>query len=93
MSCLKWSHFVCILLKLGCFSWFNICAVSVVKSENDATAKSWGTCYVTQKSTRSGSLLLSDGKFVGSAVDRFLKLFLFIVQSRTSSLLDCCGKT
>jgi hypothetical protein len=50
MRCLKSSQFVCLLLKLGCLSWFSACDVNVIKtrerSENRskpdfATAKSW----------------------------------------------------
>jgi hypothetical protein len=37
-----------------------------------ATAKSWGISFVTQKSTRSGRLFLSDGQYVDSPVDRYL---------------------
>jgi hypothetical protein len=32
MRCLKSSQFVRLLLKLGCFSWFRACAVSVFKT-------------------------------------------------------------
>jgi hypothetical protein len=32
MRCLKSSQFVSLLLKLGCFSWFSACAISVVKT-------------------------------------------------------------
>jgi hypothetical protein len=32
MKCLKSSQFVCLLLKLGCFSCFSACAVSVLKT-------------------------------------------------------------
>jgi hypothetical protein len=32
MRCLKLSQFVCLLLKLHCFSWFSACAVSVIKT-------------------------------------------------------------
>jgi hypothetical protein len=39
-------------------------------------AESWGIPFVIQKSTRSGSLFLSDGQYVGSTVDRCFKLFL-----------------
>jgi hypothetical protein len=78
MRWLKSSQFVCLLLKLGCFSWFSTCDVGVIKtgewsknrSKHDfATAKSWGIHFVTQKSTRSGSLLLPDGQYVGSPID------------------------
>jgi hypothetical protein len=31
-SCLKSSRFVCLLLKLGCFSWFSSCAFSVIRT-------------------------------------------------------------
>jgi hypothetical protein len=48
---------------------------------NFAREKSWGTLIVTQKCTRSGSLFLSDGQYVGSHVDRCCKLFLSIVLS------------
>jgi hypothetical protein len=33
-----------------------------------ATATSWGMPFVTQKSTRSGSLFLSYGQYVGSPI-------------------------
>jgi hypothetical protein len=32
MRCLKSPQFVCLLLKLGCYSWFSACAVSVIKT-------------------------------------------------------------
>jgi hypothetical protein len=32
MRCLKSSRFVCLLLKLGCVSWFSACDVSVIKT-------------------------------------------------------------
>jgi hypothetical protein len=35
MRCLKSTKFVCLLLKLGCFSWFSACDVSVIKTETD----------------------------------------------------------
>jgi hypothetical protein len=85
-----WSHPN--LYELGCFSWFSACAVSVIKtgewsedrSELDvATAKCRRAPFVTQNSTRSGSLFLSDGQYVGSPVD---VLFPPIVLS-TSRLL------
>jgi hypothetical protein len=48
------------------------------RSKHDfATAKSWGILSVTQKSTRSGSLFLSDGQYVGSPIDRYFKLLRF----------------
>jgi hypothetical protein len=44
------------------------------RSKHDfATAKSWGIPLVTQKATRSGSLLLSDGQYVGFPVDKTKK--------------------
>jgi hypothetical protein len=75
MRCLKSTQFVCLLLKLGCFSWFSARDVSVIKTgewsedrskHDSATAKSLGIPFVAQKSTRSGSLFLSDGQYVGS---------------------------
>jgi hypothetical protein len=42
--------------------------------------------FVTQKSTRSGSLFLSDGQYMGSPVDRCFKLFLFIILSTSRPL-------
>jgi hypothetical protein len=36
---------------------------------------------VTQKCSRSGSLFLSDGQYVGSPIDRYFMLFLSIVLS------------
>jgi hypothetical protein len=78
---------LCLLLKLGCFSWFTTCAVNLIKtgewsgdmSKHDfATAKSWRIRFVTQKSFRSGSLLLSDGEYVGSPADRCFKLFFLL---------------
>jgi hypothetical protein len=59
------------LLKLGCCSWFSACAFSVIKngelSEDRSkhylvAAKSGGIQFVTPKSTKSGSLFLSDGQ-------------------------------
>jgi hypothetical protein len=32
MRCLKSFQFVCLLLKLGCFSWISACDVSVTKT-------------------------------------------------------------
>jgi hypothetical protein len=87
ISCLKPFQFVCLLFKLGYVSWFSVCACSVIKtgdwledrSKHDfATAKSWGIPFITQESTRSGSLFLSDGQRVCSTVDRRFK-FLSIV--------------
>jgi hypothetical protein len=46
-----------------------------------ATAKFWGIPFVTHKSTRSGSLFLPDGQYVGSPIGRSFKLFLSIVLS------------
>jgi hypothetical protein len=66
------------------------CDVSLIKtgecsedrSKHDfATAKSWGIPFVKQKSTRSGSLFLSDGQYVGSPVDRCFKLILSVALS------------
>jgi hypothetical protein len=83
------------LLKLGCFSWFSACNVSVIKTGEAledrskhyfATAKSWRIPFVTQKSTRSGSLFLSDGQYVGSPIDRCFKLFLSIILSTSRPL-------
>jgi hypothetical protein len=34
MRCLKSSQFVCLLLKLGFFSWFSACDVSVIKTQS-----------------------------------------------------------
>jgi hypothetical protein len=68
MRCLKSSHFVCLLLKLGCFPWFSTCAFSAIKTRewledrlkhDFATVKSQGILVVAQKSTRSGNLFLS----------------------------------
>jgi hypothetical protein len=90
MRRLKSFQFVWLLLKLGCFSWFSAYAVSVIKtyersegrSKHDfATAKSWGIHFVTQTSTRSGSLFLSDGQDVGYPIDRCFKSFLSIILS------------
>jgi hypothetical protein len=41
---------------------------------------------VTQKSTRSGSLFLSDGQYVGSPEDRCFELFFPIVLSTSRPL-------
>jgi hypothetical protein len=41
---------------------------------------------VTQKSTRSGSLFLSDGQYVGSPEDICFKLFFFNVLSTSRPL-------
>jgi hypothetical protein len=69
------SQFVYLMLKLSCFSWFSG-AVSVIKTDRKigqnmifAAAESWGIPFVTQKSSRSGSLFLSDGQHVGSPID------------------------
>jgi hypothetical protein len=82
VRCLKLSQFICVLLELGCFSWFSACAVSVIsviktrdwsedRSKHDfATAKFRGIPFVAKKSTRSGRLFLSDGQYVGSPIDR-----------------------
>jgi hypothetical protein len=52
------------------------------RSKHDfSTANSWGIPFVTQKSTRSSSLFLSGGQYVGSPVDECFKLFLSIVLS------------
>jgi hypothetical protein len=32
ISCLKSSHFVCLLHRLGCFSWFSACVASVTRT-------------------------------------------------------------
>jgi hypothetical protein len=86
MSCLKRSQFVCLWLVIGCISFFSACVFSVIKTGecleggskyNFATVKSWGTTFVTQKFTRSGSLFLSDGQYVGSPVYRVSSCFSF----------------
>jgi hypothetical protein len=46
-----------------------------------STAKPWGMHFVTQKSVWSGSSFLSDGQYVGSPVDRCVKLLPSIVMS------------
>jgi hypothetical protein len=40
---------------------------------------------VTQKSTRSGSLLLSDGQYVGSPENRCFKFFFFFFSVLSTS--------
>jgi hypothetical protein len=41
---------------------------------------------LTQKSTRSGSLFLSDGQYGGSPIDWYFKLFLSVVLSSSRPL-------
>jgi hypothetical protein len=54
------------------------------KSRHDfATAKSEEIPFVTQKSIRSGILFTSDGQYVGCPVERWVRLLLSIVLSRT----------
>jgi hypothetical protein len=78
-KCWKASQFVYLLLKYSCFSWSCACVVSVMiaadwSDERSkyylAIAKFWVIPFVTQKSTRSGSLFKSDGQYVGSQVER-----------------------
>jgi hypothetical protein len=58
----------------------------VDRSKHDfVTAKSWGP-FVTQKCTRSGSLFLSNGQYVGPLVDGCFKLFLSTVLSTSHPL-------
>jgi hypothetical protein len=74
MRHLKSPQFVCLLLKLGWFSWFNVCAVSVIKtdewseykSKHCFTVKSWGIPFVRHMSTRCSSLFQSDDQYVSS---------------------------
>jgi hypothetical protein len=55
--------------------------------KNDyATAEAWGIPFVTQESTRSSSLFLSDDQYVGSPVDGCFKLFLSMVLSTSRPL-------
>jgi hypothetical protein len=79
---LKSSQFVCLLLKIGSFSWFSASAVSVIKigkwsedrwKHDFATAKSWGMLFVAHKSTRCRSIFLSDDQYVGSPAERCFK--------------------
>jgi hypothetical protein len=90
MRRMKSFQFVYLLLRLGCVYWFRACAVSVIKTwkwsedgskHNFATAKPWGIPFATQESTRSGSIFLSDGQYVGCPIDGCFKLFLSIVLS------------
>jgi hypothetical protein len=79
---------VCFLLLTVVFWGAGFRASSVIKTgewsedgpkHDFTTAKCWGVLFVTFKSTRSGSLFLSDGQYVGSPVDRRFKLCLSIV--------------
>jgi hypothetical protein len=44
--------------------------------------------FVTQKSTRSGSLLLADGQYVGSPVDRCFVFAIVLSTSRALGLVS-----
>jgi hypothetical protein len=80
--CCVWSHPALYAYRL---SWVIFLGVFKTgqwwedRSKHDfAIVKSQGMPFVTQKSSRSGSLFLSDDKYVGSPIDRCFKLLLSI---------------
>jgi hypothetical protein len=87
MSYLKSAQFVCLLLKLGCFSWFSTCAASVIKtgewsedsSKHDSEVLGNSLCNIEVHQIKQFIPLWW-------SVCKSFKLFLFIVLS-TSRLL------
>jgi hypothetical protein len=77
---IAWAWLFLLVQHIWCYSVIKTGEWSEDRSKHDfASAKSWGIPFVTQKSARSGRLLLSDGQYVGSPIDRFFKVFLSIV--------------
>jgi hypothetical protein len=83
------------VLKYGSFSWFCTCVVTVTitrersgeQSKHDlAIANFWVIPFLTQKSTKSGSLFQSDGQYVGLQEERCDRLTSLIVLSTSRPL-------
>jgi hypothetical protein len=96
MRSLKSRKFAYLMLKL-CFFFLGSAHVLFVWSrpENDRRVSQnvillerilGESPFVTQKSTRSGRIFLSDGQYIGSPIGRCFKLFLSIVLSSSRPL-------